>query len=115
MRAPVIPALSSLAIVVGLSAQTATGPRAGVDWPGVVTFSTSLFLLVFALVRGNAEGWSSFPITGSLIGAVVLMFAAIVPSTRLKTLVAGLIAVSMNPMAMLIARQMSLQNGHRSV
>ena len=40
----------------------------------------------------------------SWIGAVVLMFAAIVPSTRLKTLVAGLIAVSMNPMAMLIAR-----------
>ena len=40
----------------------------------------------------------------SWIGAVVLMFAAIIPSTRVKTLVAGLIAVSMNPMAMLIAR-----------
>ena len=33
----------------------------------------------------------------SWIGAVVLMFAAIVPSTPAKTLVAGLIAVSMNP------------------
>jgi hypothetical protein len=32
------------------------------------------------------------------------MFAAIVPSTRAKTLVAGLIAVSMNPIGMLIAR-----------
>ena len=40
----------------------------------------------------------------SWIGAVVLMFAAIVPSTRTKTLVAGLISVSMNPIAMLIAR-----------
>ena len=32
------------------------------------------------------------------------MFAAIVPSTPVKTLIAGLIAVSMNPLAMLIAR-----------
>ena len=30
---------------------------------GVVTFSSALFLLVFALVRGNAEGWSSAQIT----------------------------------------------------
>ncbi len=42
----------------------------------------------------------------SWIGAVVLMFAAIVPSTPAKTLVTGLIAVSMNPVAMLIARAM---------
>src|SRR4029077_8872044 len=37
------------------------------------------------------------------IGAVVLMTAAIVPSTPKKTLIAGLIAVSMNPISMLIA------------
>jgi len=40
----------------------------------------------------------------SWTGAVVLMFAAIVPSTRTKTFLAGLIAVSMNPLAMLLAR-----------
>jgi eukaryotic-like serine/threonine-protein kinase len=40
----------------------------------------------------------------SWIGAVVLMSAAIVPSTPRKTLVAGLVAVSMNPVGMLIAR-----------
>ena len=40
----------------------------------------------------------------SWLGVVVLMFAAIVPTTRAKTLVAGLIAVSMNPISMLIAR-----------
>jgi eukaryotic-like serine/threonine-protein kinase len=40
----------------------------------------------------------------SWIGPVVLLFAAIVPSTPGKTLVAGLIAVSMNPMSMLVAR-----------
>lgn len=40
----------------------------------------------------------------SWTGALVLMFAAIVPSTRTKMLVAGLVAVSMNPVAMLLAR-----------
>src|SRR6185436_6410284 len=40
----------------------------------------------------------------SWIGAVVLMFAAIVPSTPVKTAIAGLVAVSMNPAAMLLAR-----------
>jgi serine/threonine-protein kinase len=46
----------------------------------------------------------------SWIGAVVLMFAAIVPSTPSKTLLAGVLAVSMNPAAMLIARARGLWN-----
>jgi hypothetical protein len=40
----------------------------------------------------------------SWIGAVILMFSAIVPSTKTKTLLAGLVAASMNPIAMLWAR-----------
>src|SRR3954471_12420932 len=40
----------------------------------------------------------------SWIGAVILMFSAIVPSTRTKTLLAGLIAASMNPLGMFWAR-----------
>src|SRR5579871_5357060 len=32
---------------------------AGIDWIGLVTFSGSLFLLVFALVQGNEKGWGS--------------------------------------------------------
>jgi eukaryotic-like serine/threonine-protein kinase len=40
----------------------------------------------------------------SWVGAVVLMFAAIVPSTPRKTLLAGLFAASMNPVGMLIAK-----------
>jgi eukaryotic-like serine/threonine-protein kinase len=40
----------------------------------------------------------------SWTGAVVLMFSAIVPSTKTKTLIAGLIAASMSPVAMLWAR-----------
>ena len=40
----------------------------------------------------------------SWIGAVILMFSAIVPNTRAKTLLAGLVAASMNPLGMLWAR-----------
>lgn len=43
-----------------------------VDWAGLVTFSGSLFLLVFALVRGNELGWGSTQIVAMLIGAAVL-------------------------------------------
>jgi EmrB/QacA subfamily drug resistance transporter len=45
----------------------------GVDWLGVTTFSSALFLLVFALIRGNAEGWGSAVIVGMLAGAAVLL------------------------------------------
>ena len=44
----------------------------------------------------------------SWIGAVILMFSAIVPNTRTKTLLAGLFAVSMNPLSMLWARAQGL-------
>ena len=40
---------------------------------GLLTFSASLFLIVFGVLRGNAEGWSSALILGSLIGGTVLL------------------------------------------
>jgi hypothetical protein len=35
------------------------------DWAGAGTFSSALFLLVFGLLRGNGEGWSSPEIAAS--------------------------------------------------
>jgi EmrB/QacA subfamily drug resistance transporter len=46
---------------------------AGIDWAGALTFSLSLFLLVFGLIRANAEGWGSPLIVGCLAGSFVLM------------------------------------------
>ncbi len=40
----------------------------------------------------------------SWIGALVLVFAAVIPNSPGKTLVAGLLAVSMNPLGMLLAK-----------
>jgi EmrB/QacA subfamily drug resistance transporter len=44
-----------------------------VDWAGLITFSTALFLLVLALVRGNDEGWGSTLIVSLFAGAGALM------------------------------------------
>ncbi len=45
----------------------------GVDWLGLLTFSGSLFLLVFALVRGNEKGWGSTQIVAFLVASLVLL------------------------------------------
>jgi EmrB/QacA subfamily drug resistance transporter len=49
-----------------------------VDWAGFITFSASLFMLVYALVQGNAKGWSSPTIVGLLVGSAVLMVVFLV-------------------------------------
>ncbi|HEX3839617.1 MAG TPA: MFS transporter [Acidimicrobiales bacterium] len=53
-----------------------------VDWIGFVSFSGALFLLVFALVRGNSEGWSSTTILAMLISSGVLMAIFLVAESR---------------------------------
>jgi EmrB/QacA subfamily drug resistance transporter len=59
----------------------ATDPQP-IDWPGLVTFSAGLFLLIFGLIRGNAEGWGSAPIVASLGGAVLLLLAFLAIESR---------------------------------
>jgi EmrB/QacA subfamily drug resistance transporter len=54
----------------------------GVDWLGVVTFSGGLFALVFALVRGNAEGWGSSLIVGLLMVSVALLILFVIVEQR---------------------------------
>ena len=66
-----------VAVLVTLTkVQDSRDPNAsGVDWLGLVTFSGSLFLLVYALVQGNELGWGSTEIVAFLIAAVVLLAA----------------------------------------
>jgi EmrB/QacA subfamily drug resistance transporter len=47
--------------------------RSRFDLAGFATFSGGLFLLVFSLLRGNDEGWSSALIVATLAGAAVLL------------------------------------------
>ena len=52
-----------------------------IDWAGLVTFSTALFLLVLALLRGNQEGWGSDLILG-LFGSAAALLAAFLAIER---------------------------------
>ncbi len=52
----------------------ATDPQP-IDWSGVVTFTLGLFALIFALIRGNAEGWGS-PLILAAFALAAGMFAA---------------------------------------
>jgi len=47
--------------------------RRRVDWIGFVTFSSALFMLILALIRGNDDGWSSGLIVGLLVGSALLL------------------------------------------
>jgi EmrB/QacA subfamily drug resistance transporter len=76
--------IGAVAIVVTLAkvvdSKDPTGRR--VDWIGFITFSASLFMLVFALVEGNSEGWSSPTIVGLLVGSGILMTAFLIAERR---------------------------------
>jgi EmrB/QacA subfamily drug resistance transporter len=54
-----------------------------VDWIGTVTFTAGLFLLVFAVIRGNSLGWGSTKIVALFAGAVVLLAVFLIAQFRL--------------------------------
>jgi EmrB/QacA subfamily drug resistance transporter len=74
--------LATIAGTLRTVRETRDPEAARVDWAGLVTLSAGLFLLVFALVRGNGEGWTSTTILGSLIGAAVLLLLFVVAEAR---------------------------------
>jgi EmrB/QacA subfamily drug resistance transporter len=45
------------------------------DYAGILTFSAGLFLLIWALIDGNALGWAARPITERFVGAAALLVA----------------------------------------
>ena len=47
--------------------------RSRLDLAGLVTFASSMFLLVFALIRASADGWTSALIVTLFVAAAVLM------------------------------------------
>jgi EmrB/QacA subfamily drug resistance transporter len=73
---------AAIAVTLRMLGESRDPEAAGIDWAGLVTFSAGLFLLIFALVRGNAEGWGSPLIVSFLIGAVVLLAAFVAVEAR---------------------------------
>jgi EmrB/QacA subfamily drug resistance transporter len=76
--------IGAVAIVVTqMRVSESKDPRpGGIDWIGMVTFSGSLFLLVYALIRGNADGWSSGVIVTSFVASAVLMMLFVIAEAR---------------------------------
>ena len=63
----------TLAITLMRTRNSERDPSARIDWAGLVTFSSGLFCLVFALIRGNTDGWGSVKIIALLAAAAVLL------------------------------------------
>lgn len=66
-----------LTAAVVRESRDSTRPRR-VDVPGLLTGTGGLFLLVYALIEGGAEGWDSDLILGAFAGAAILLVLFIV-------------------------------------
>jgi EmrB/QacA subfamily drug resistance transporter len=74
--------IAGVALTIRTVAESRDPDATGVDWLGVSTFSGSLFLLIYALIQGNSDGWGSAEIIGCLGGAAALMVAFAVAELR---------------------------------
>lgn len=68
-------------LLIWLTARSLPESREGqarpLDLAGMVTFGAACFLATYGLIRGNGDGWGSFPIVVSLVGAAVMLSAFI--------------------------------------
>jgi EmrB/QacA subfamily drug resistance transporter len=78
------------------------GPNPVLDFPGTLLVSTGLFGIVYGLVRGNVDGWSSGPILTGLIAGGALVIAFVLYELRAKN--------PMLPMRLFRSRSFSVIN-----
>ncbi len=74
--------LAAIAVTLSKLRESSDPNATRIDWAGLVTFSSALFMLVLALVRGNDEGWGSTLILGLFAGSAVLLAAFAVIERR---------------------------------
>jgi predicted MFS family arabinose efflux permease len=76
--------IAAIAITYARVQESRDPNASSIDWAGLVTFSTALFLLVLGLLRGNDEGWGSTLIVALFAGAGALMAAFLAIESRVK-------------------------------
>ncbi|GAA2752689.1 MULTISPECIES: MFS transporter [Kitasatospora] len=78
-----VPIGAAALVITFLKVRESRDPNATrVDWAGVAVFSGALFLLVLALVRGNADGWTSPKILALFCVSAVLLAAFVAIELR---------------------------------
>src|SRR5213595_3268637 len=65
-----------------LRLQESYGPSSRLDLPGLVLASVGLLGIVWGLVRGNGQGWSSPEIVSALVGGTVVLAAFVLWELR---------------------------------
>jgi EmrB/QacA subfamily drug resistance transporter len=75
--------LAAIALTLSRVAESRDPSGAGIDWLGTVVFSAALFLLVYGLIRGNAEDWGA-PIVACLAVSAVLLAAFVAVERRVR-------------------------------
>ncbi len=76
--------IGCVALAIAKVGESRNPGNARIDWIGTVTFTAALFLIVFAIIRGNALGWTSATILGLFAGGGVLLVAFVVSQFVLK-------------------------------
>ena len=61
------------------------GPDGGLDIPGLALASSGLLALVWALIHGNGDGWTSPTIVGAFVAAAILLPAFLVREATAQT------------------------------
>jgi EmrB/QacA subfamily drug resistance transporter len=74
--------IGAVALTLSQVSESRDPDARGVDWLGLLTFSGSLFLLVFALIQGNEQGWGSTRILSFLIASAVLIVLFVIVERR---------------------------------
>jgi len=76
--------LAAVAVTYWKLAESSDPNATRIDWGGLLTFSSGLFVLVLALVRGNDEGWGSTLIVSLFAAAAVLLAAFLAIEARVR-------------------------------
>jgi EmrB/QacA subfamily drug resistance transporter len=69
-------------VMASLRLSESRGPVTRLDLPGLVLASSGLFALVWALIHGNGEGWTSTGIVAAFAAAAVLLIGFVIREAR---------------------------------
>lgn len=89
--------------IAALRLRETFGPANRLDLPGLALASTGLFGIVWGVVNGNADGWTSPTVLGAIVVGALLTVAFVVWELRTET--------PMLPMRFFKSRAFSATNG----